>query len=433
MKNKLRRQRGSVVTLGLSVLAVALYVLLLIPLVRQAVGWYFFTRATEAGLLSAARYDSRNDTYPYLLGRLYLTSIQAPEPDKAIAHYRRSIALNPLQSGAWIELSRAGRMSGRQKEAEQALDRAVQLSPGNPDLIWDAGTFWLTNGMTDKAFHAFKRYLLIEPDYQTMVYDLSWKVQPDNSYILRNLVPETYDYRSKYLAYLISAKKLDEAEEVWKTLGQDSLRKEDFIAYVNFLISSGRYDRAEAVWKEISEKIEGMAKDEGASLLWNHGFENEVLNGGFDWRIRESEGVNVFIDESVRMSGRRSLGVVFDGKHNPDIAFASQIIRVTPGAPYLLKGSIKTEALTTTNGVFLQVAGHTCSGLDKRSEVMTGTAFWKEVSIEFEAPASCGAVIVMARRERSSKLDSNIEGTAWIDGISLRQQASVQTSSLKKH
>ena len=433
MKNRLRRQRGSAVTLGLSVVAVAAYVLLLIPLVRQAVGWYFFTRASEPGLLSAARYDSRNDTYPYLLGRLYLTSIQEPSPEKAISYYRRSISLNPLQSGAWTELSRASRMSGRQKEAEQALDRAIKLSPANPELMWDAGTFWLMHGMTDKAFNAFRRYLLIEPDYQTMVYDLSWKVRPDNAYILSNLVPETYDYRSKYLGYLISAKKQDEAQEVWKTLGQDSLRKEDFIAYVNFLISSGLYDRAEAVWKEISGKIEGMARDEGASLLWNNGFENEILNGGLDWRIRETDGVNVFIDESVHMTGRRSLGVVFDGKHNPDIAFASQVIRVTPGASYLLKGSIKTEGLTTANGVFLQVAGHNCAGLDKRSDTQTGTSFWREVSVEFEAPASCGAVVVAVRRERSSKLDNKIEGTAWIDGITLRQQTSVQTSSSEKH
>jgi tetratricopeptide (TPR) repeat protein len=433
MKNKLRRQRGSAVTLGISVVAVAVYALLLIPLVRQTAGWYFFTRATEPGLLSAARYDSRNDTYPYLLGRLHLTSIQEPAPEKAISYYRRSISLNPLQSGAWTELSRASRMSGRQKEAEQALDRAVKLSPANPELLWDAGTFWLMNGMTDKAFNAFRRYLLIEPDYQTMVYDLSWKVQPDNAFILTNLVPETYTYRSTYLGYLISAKKPDEAQEVWKTLGQDSLRKEDFIAYVNFLISSGLYDRADAVWKEITVKIDDRTKDEASSLVWNNGFENEILNGGFDWRIAEAEGVSVFLDESVHMTGRRSLGVVFDGKHNPHIAFASQVIRVTPGASYLLKGSIKTEGLTTANGVFLQVIGNNCAGLDKRSDTMTGTSFWREVSIDFEAPASCGTVVVAARRERSPKLDNKIEGTAWIDGITLRQQTSVQTSSSEKH
>ncbi|NJD56111.1 MAG: tetratricopeptide repeat protein [Nitrospirae bacterium] len=432
MKNEAGPQKGSALSLGLSFIVVVLYVLLLIPLARQAVGWYFFNRATESGLLSAGHFDSGNDTYPYLLGKLYLTDIQTPAPDKAIAHYRRSISLNPLQSGAWTELSRAYRMTGRQKEAERALERAVKLSPNDPGLMWDAGTFWITSGMTAEAFTAFRRYLLIEPDYQTMVYDLSWKLRPDNAYIFRNLVPETYEHRSKYLAYLMSAKKTVEAQEVWKTLDQGSLRQDDFIAYVNFLISNGLYEQAGEVWKEITGKIGDRERDEAASLVWNSGFEHEILNGGFDWQIRETEGVNVFLDESVHMTGRRSLGVVFDGKHNPDIAFASEVIRVIPGASYQLKGNIKTEALTTTNGVFLQVTGHNCAGLDKRSEVMTGTAFWKEALIDFDAPASCSAVVVMARRERSPKLDNKIEGTAWIDGISLRQQVSVQTSSSKK-
>ena len=432
MKNELLRQRGSAVSLGLSVIALLLYLLLLIPLVRQAAGWHFFTRASESDLHSAVRYDGHNETYHYLLGRLYLMNIEDPAPDKAIAYYRRSIALNPLQAGAWTELSRAYHMSGKDSDAEQALERAVVLSPNDPGLMWDAGTFWLMNGKIDKAFGAFRKYLLIDPGFQTMVYDLSWKVQPDNAYILKNLVPGTYDYLSKYLAYLISSKKADEAQAVWKTLDQGSLQRGDFISYVNFLITSGLYDQADAVWKEITGKINGIPKEESASLLWNYGFENEPLNGGFDWRIRETEGVNVFLDESVHMTGRRSLGVLFDGKHNPDIAFASQIVRVIPGTAYLLRGSIKTDALTTTNGIFLQVVGHKCTGLDRRSDVITGTTFWREVSLEFEAPASCSAVFVMARRERSNKLDNKIEGTAWLDGITLRQQASLQTISSKK-
>ena len=433
MKNELRRQRGPALSLGLSVIALLLYLLLLVPLVRQAAGWYFFIRSSESGLLSAARYDGHNETYCYLLGRLYLMNIEDPAPEKAITYYQRSIALNPLQAGAWTELSRAYHMSGRDGDAEQTLERAVMLSPNDPGLMWDAGTFWLMNGKVDKAFGAFRKYLLIEPGLQTMVYDLSWKVQPDNAYILRNLVPGTYDYQSKYLAYLIGAKKTDEAQTVWKTLDQGSLQKGDFISYVNFLITSGLYDQADAVWKDITGKIEGMTKDVHAQLLWNYGFENELLNGGFDWRIREAEGVNVFLDESVHMTGRRSLGVLFDGKHNPDIAFASQIVRITPGTGYLLRGSIKTDALTTSNGIFLQVLGHNCAGLDKRSDVITGTTFWKEVSIEFDAPPSCSAVVVMARRERSNKLDNKIEGTAWIDGMALKQQTPTQTSSSGKH
>ena len=433
MRDELRGQRGSAAGLGLSAIALLLYLLLLIPLAQQAAGWYFLARTSEGSLLSAARYDKQNEIYPYLLGRLYLMNIENPAPEKAVAYYRRSISLNPLQAGAWTGLSRAYQMSGKVSDAEYALERAVMLSPHDAGLMWDAGTFWLMNNKIDRAFRAFRKYLLIEPGLQTMVYDLSWKVQPDNAYILDNLVPQAYEYQAAYLAYLISEKRADAAQEVWESLDQGSLQKKDFLSYVDFLIASGQYDRAEAVWKDITGKIEGMAKEDGSSLLWNYGFENEMLNGGFDWRIRETDGVKVFLDEAVHMTGRRSLGVLFDGSRNPDIAFATQVVRVSPGASYLLRGSIKTDALTTTNGIFLQVVGHNCGGLDKRSDEITGTTFWKEVTLEFEAPASCGAVIVMARRERSIKLDNKIEGTAWIDRMTLKQQAFTPTSSSKRH
>jgi len=266
-----------------------------------------------------------------------------------------------------------------------------------------------------------------------MVYDLCWKLKLENSFIIGNIVPQTYLYQSGYLSYLMAAQKTAEAVDAWKALDPISIEKKDFIAYTNFLIAQGLYSQAESVWNEITALIEGMHGREANSLLWNHGFESEPLNGGFDWRITEVEGVNVFIDDSVKMTGSRSLGIFFDGQHNPDITVAQQVIPVAPGTYYSLRTYIKTDGITTKNGVFVQVQGHNCAGLDARTDSVTGSGYWKELTADFTTPASCSAAVIKIRRERSQKLDNKIEGTAWIDGIILKTQTAIQTSSSKKH
>ena len=433
MKTNEQNRQGIVFSgLLFSVLAFLIYIILTLLLSKTLIGWIMLGKADEKGLLSAVRFDGNNPANQYLLGRYYHTDLSNPDIEKAILSYRESLVLSPVQSSAWIDLSKAYQITGQSIEAEYALERAVKLSPNNPDLMWEAGTFWLINNMTDKAVSALRRYILLMPDKQSQVYDLCWKLKLDNSRILSDLIPQSYEYQSRYLMYLINTKRTWETQEVWKLLDKKNLDKKIFISYINFLINNSLYENAKSVWKEITEKIEDIGTNDDSSLIWNAGFENEILNGGLDWLISEVEGANVFIDESIHLIGNRSLGLSFDGKHNPDITIAQQVVRVDPGTKYTLRSYIKTDSLTTTNGIILNVQGHNCNGLNKKTDAMTGTTFWREVSLDFETPAGCRAVTVKIRRERSGKFDNKIEGTAWIDGISLKQQADLLKSSSRK-
>jgi len=432
MKNSRSGGRGAAPAVLVSILVLILFIASLLSLGSRVLGWYFFRPQDQKALATALRWDRGNPSYHYMLGKYYHLNLDSPDMPRAIEEYRESARRSPLQPGVWIDLSKAYQLNDQPAEAEHALERAVKLNPNNPSLLWEAGTFYLMNNMTEKAVASLRQYLLLEPAMQPMVYDLCWKLKLENSFIIRNVVPQTYTYQAGYLSYLMAAKKTTEAEEAWKALDLNSVEKKDFIAYTNFMIDNGQYAQAEAVWNAITAKIEGMHGREPESLLWNHGFESEPLNGGFDWRITETEGVNIFLDDTIKMTGSRSLGIVFDGRHNPDIIVARQIVPITPGTRYSLRTYIKTDGVTTKNGAFLQVQGHNCTGLEARSDSVIGSGYWKEVSIDFEAPASCGAAVIMIRRERSQKLDNKIEGTAWIDGIILKPQTATQTSNSNK-
>lgn len=415
-----------------SVAAVLIYIVLIWLLSKSFIGRLSLGKADEHGLLAALRYDSGNSAYHYLLGRHYHMNIISPDTEKAIDHYQEAIRKNPLQAGVWIDLSKAYRLHGQAAEAERTLERAVKISPNDPDLMWEAGSFWLINNEKDKALEALKQYILLVPSRQNDVYDLCWKLGLDNNYILQNLLPDSYEHRSGYISYLISTGHAAEAQETWKIIKLDNLDKDLFIKYVNFLISKGLYDDAWTIWKEVTDKIEGIEKHDETSLLWNPGFEQEILNGGFDWMIRETEGVDIFLDDSIRMSGNHSLGLTFDGRHNPDITAVRQVVRVKPASKYSLRGYFRADSLTTINGIFLSVLGHNCSGLNNRSEVVIGTSFWRELSVDFDTPADCRAVTIAIRREKSNKFDNKIEGTAWIDGLTMKQQGIFQTSNSVK-
>ncbi|MBI5848225.1 MAG: hypothetical protein HZB31_09815 [Nitrospirae bacterium] len=393
MKNSQSGRGGAAPAALISVVALVLFIASLLPLATRVLGWYHFREQDENALRSAIRWDNGNASYHYMLGKYYHLSLENPDMPKAIEAYQESLRRSPLQPGVWIDLSKAYQLNNQQTEAEHALERAVRLNPNNPPLLWEAGTFYLMNNMTEKAVAVLRQYLLLDPAMQSMVYDLCWKLKLENSFIIANIVPQSYRYQAGYLSYLISAKKAAESADAWKTLDPGSIEKKDFMAYTNFLIQQDLYGQAESVWNEVTAKIEGMHGREANSLLWNHGFENEPLNGGFDWKITEVQGVNVFIDDSVKMTGTRSLGVSFDGQNNPDVTIAQQVVPIVAGTYYSLRTYIKTDGITTKNGVFIQVQGHHCA----------------------------------------QKLDNKIEGTAWIDGIILKPQTANQTSSSKKH
>ncbi len=418
--------------LFITLVSVILYCLLVWLTVRPVAGWYAVGKADKKGLIKAARYDSGNAVYPYLLGRYYSLNLENPDPARAISYYRRALALSPLQPGAWVGLSRSLLNEGRTSEAEYALERAVLLNPSDGNLMWKASTFWLMNGNVDKAVAALRRFILIDPEGQLSVYDLCWKLKLDNSYLLRNLLPHEYPYERKYLEYLIAAKKPAEAEEVWDLIDKNTVDRDLFVRYVNFLIDGGLYDRAEKDWRQVAIKAVGLKSGGSLPLIWDPDFENEILNGGFDWSIGGAAGVDVFIDDSVHVTGNRSLGVSFNGEENPDVTIARQVVRTRPGARYTLRAYVKTNSLTTTNGIFLSVEGHRCTGLSRRSDTVSGTNFWREVTVDFEVPQDCYAAIVKIRRERSNKLDNKIAGTAWIDGLSLKEQAGTVTTASGK-
>ncbi|MBI5198917.1 MAG: tetratricopeptide repeat protein [Nitrospirae bacterium] len=387
----------------------------------------------KEGLEKAIHYTPGNAWYHYLLGRFFESDLKESDLKKAVESYREALRLNPLDSRVWIALARAYEGLGMEKEADLSLSKAILVNPNNSDLRWEAGVFYLLREKTDKSFLNLREYLILKPENQNMVYDLSERLTIENRYILTNLIPPSYNYYKGYLSYLISNNKLVNAREVWNVISEgQKIEKGLYLKYIDFLISNSEYSEARQLWMSALKDFGRIGNPDienagSEDILWNGGFEKVPIDGGFDWKIGKEEGVKISIDNDVHREGLKSLSMVFNGKHNPDLVAASQVTLLKPDTTYTLKGYIKTEDLTTTNGIFIDITGHNQSkgscgkGLYKTTDTVTGTNHWKEVQIDFMTPPDCYAGIISIKRQRSTKFDNKIGGSAWIDKITIKE------------
>jgi tetratricopeptide (TPR) repeat protein len=402
--------------------AIALAVTAPLLLLRPAVSEYLGSRdfRTDQDISRASVITPEDATYHYLLG-ITAYSLQDEEGiRKSISSYQESLRRNPTDSRTWLAIARAYRNSGMEESGAFALRKAVSLDRNNPALIWEAGVYSLSDNRVAFATELFWRYLSMMPGEQENVYALFHMMGVNPAYILDHLVPGDRQYYSRYLSFLISNRLIEETREAWRRMRSLAPEKNEYLRYCDFLIQEGEMKDALFVWDDFRKGFIGKtAEKEPENILWNSNFELDIENGGFDWRVGRAEGVRIFKDRDVKKTGDISLSVNFDGEHNPDIPIIRQVVPVEPGQSYRLTAYVKTENITTKNGIFLEVVAHRCDPIAKQTEPLTGTNLWNRLELEFITPGTCKTVMVGVRREQSAKFDNKISGDAWIDSLSM--------------
>lgn len=402
--------------------AVVISLLLMIVLLRPVISQHYSSRkpAAEGDISRASRVTPENAAYHYILGLLAFGVHDEPSIRKAISEFHLSLTHNPLDGKAWLALSNAYSDNGNDRAAEYAIRRAAAVDAANTNLSWEAGLFFLLRERFDDAVPFLKKYITIVPADQERVYLTFYGLGVKPSYLLDNLVPYDYQHYKQYLGFLMANNLVAEAAEAWRRMAGWKLERPDYLTYCNFLMQAGYIGDARTEWGQFAKKFHLEKGDEApANLIWNGEFEVPVQNGGFDWRIGKAPGVRIFLDTDIRKTGYNSLSVGFNGKTNPDIYVARQIVPVQPGQRYRVEMHIRTERLTTTNGVLLEASAFKCGPLVVRTEAVTGTTLWRDLELEFDAPQNCKAVQIGIKRDQSTKFDNKISGNVWIDSVSM--------------
>ena len=387
-------------------------------------GYHITTRSGDplSSVLKASKITNEDARYHYLLGLLYQRQADGKQLREAIDSYRLSLQRDPTRALTWLALSKAYSGYGDQKWAEYAVRKAVTMDRANPRVIWEAGMFSLTQGQLQEAAPYFRRYLVLMPSEQEDLYTTLHAAGVKPPFLLEQVLPPEYQFRSRYFRFLMAYKQNTGLSEVWER--RDSWRpaNAEHLAYCDFLIEAGRLGEAQDVWTEfIQRNHPGSVAQDSSNMIFNGGFEYGLQNGGFDWKIGNAEGVRIARDNDIKKSGRSSLSARFSGKTNPGIYAALQMVAVRPKQQYRISGQIRTDRLTTRNGILLEVLGDRCPTLAARSEVVTGTHDWRPLELAFTTPADCSLVKIGIKRERSEKFDNKISGDVWLDDFRMTE------------
>ena len=158
------------------------------------------------------------------------------------------------------------------------------------------------------------------------------------------------------------------------------------------------------------------------SAIWDPSFESGVRDSSFSWHYQPLvQGLVTALDTSEKRSGKRSLHLTFDGRHNPNLDIACIQAPVYPSTSYDFSAWVKTRQLTTEHGIGFRIRSYTHGGEApiQSSRELYGTNAWTPVDFVYTASSDTYRVNICAYRERDLDTDEHISGTAWIDDVNL--------------
>jgi hypothetical protein len=300
------------------------------------------------------------------------------------------------------------------------VERAVEADPTTPHVAWEAANFFLIQGDREKALRYF-RVVFANDDIDAVdsALGLCWRATEDADQILDQALPPRADLYLRFLRLLISKQQVKPAENVWNhliELHQPFSIKLAF-PYLQFLLGQQEVAGAQSAWQQLAGVDRSLERylPSRENLIVNGGFEEKLLNGGFDWWYQQYSHVALAIDSSQFHSGTRSLSITFDGLNASEAGIA-QLIPVKPDTDYEFSAACRTEALETASGPRFAITDAYSNSSYVLTDDVVETSPWHLQQAQFHTGATTRLVLLKIVRRPENPL---IRGKIWIDDLKL--------------
>jgi hypothetical protein len=415
---------NSAARLAFFFVALALAAVLAYSSIRNAVSAHYAGLNTRAALERATQLERGNPLNWLLLGHYWQFNLEEPDTPRAIRAYRTSLSLDPRSATTWLDLATAYELQGDAGAARDAFLQAKLVYPMSAEVSWRYGNFLLRAGELPQAFAEVRHAVTVDPKRAAEAFSRCWRVNPDIQSILDQVLPPASSVYLDAIRELIADAQLSPAVVVWNRLVaiRPKIQLIDAIPLTDMLLFSRRPDEARRVWTEAAS-LAGTPPtgDPPDSVLWDGGFETGVIGGGFTWMFPPTpSGVQIGIDAKEKHSGRRSLELGFDGKHNVNFSDVCHLAIVQSGVAYRLSAWVHTQELTSDQGVRLRVEWTENARTNSlETPEFHGTQPWTRIEQPWTAPAEVRQVRVCVARDPSDVYASRIKGAAWFDDVAL--------------
>lgn len=367
----------------------------------------------------AIRLEPSNAEYPAILARNLALSMASL--DEAITHFQRAAKLDPYQSSYWLDLAGAYELAGRTDQQAQAVQRAAAADPMTPHVAWEAANFFLLQGDVSKALPYFHTVLANDPDSTDSTLQVCWRASGDANEIFDRALPPRPDLYLSFLRLLVGKQEIAAANVAWNRLIglHEPFPVRPALPYFRLLLATQQVSQATTSWQQLAQidKELGPYLSSPANLVVNGGFEENLLNGGFDWWYEPNPHAKLAIDTDQFYSGTRSLSVTFDGRNAPDAGIA-EFIPVKPGTEYEFSAYSKTQDIDSASGPRFAVRDAYTLATYALTDDLLGSNPWHQQKARFHTGASTDMVFVIIARDPPGPL---IRGKLWVDDLKLTE------------
>jgi len=374
-----------------------------------------------AELARLARNLAPSDALPmWLIATQEKENFSPQSLEASVAMFEEVVRLAPNDFRYWIELGRAYEQAEEPEKAERALARAVQLAPNYTFPHWQFGNFYLRQNRSEEAFAELRKTTERSIVYREQVFSLAWDYFDKDPQKVEELAIDTPDVRSTLALFYAARGSADNALRVWNTLTDEQKPK--------YIDTAKRIARGLFEKQRYRESLEfarqtGIDPDAQFESVTNGGFEKFVGASDdtlFGWRVfRPDPKLDVLPDSNVKSEGSRSLRVGFKGYNKPELHNVVQSVAVQPGARYRLTFMVRTDNLRSGGPPLIQIiSGVDNKGIAASQPFETGSADWKQMTVDFTAPADFDGVLIRTGRVSCGD-DCPISGTIWYDDFRL--------------
>jgi tetratricopeptide (TPR) repeat protein len=365
----------------------------------------------------AIRLEPSNAEYRELLGRNL--ALSGASLDEAISDYRTAVQLNPYESRYWLDLAGAYQVAGHIEEQEQAVEQAVEADPTTPHVAAEAANFFLIQGNPGKALPYFRIVLANDPEAVDSTLQVCWRVTGDANQIFEQALPRRTDLYSSFLQLLVSKQEVAAAENAWDHLIglQQTFPTQLAFPYLRLLIVKQEVAAAQKAWQQLAKVDDALQPylPSRENLIVNGGFEENLMNGGFDWWYASYTHAALAIDTDQFYSGTRSLSVTFDGRSVSE-ARVSQFIPVKPDTDYEFSAESRTQDIDSASGPRFALADAYTNISYVLTDDLLGTNPWHLQQARFHTGPKTNLLLLKIIREPAVPL---IRGKFWIDDVRL--------------
>jgi tetratricopeptide (TPR) repeat protein len=391
--------------------------------IRNALAYHASQLGTLSGYERAVRLEPGDAGNWYLLGRYWQYNMEQTDPEQAIKDYRIALSLDPRSTDAWLDLATAYDGEGDEVKARDAFLAAKRVYPASAEVSWRYGNFLLRQGELNAAYSEIRRAVEADPKRGPEAFSRCWRAAPDLNAILDKALPASKDIYVGAIRELVAEAQLDPALAVWSRLVtlHPKMSPKEIYFLTNALLQSGRAKDLERVWQQAVSFMNNPPSDPAGSILWDGGFESGMIGDGLAWQFPPPQsGLQVALDTEQAHSGKQSLRLMFTGDENIQYNGPCHFAIAKPGAAYLFSAWVRTEALTTDEGIRFQLRTVSPTGSHVAATPdLHGSEPWTDITLPWTAPPDTSIVQVCVIRNISGDPDGDIQGTAWVDDVSL--------------